>query len=192
VQAFLARPQRRRIRERARARQALIGHRQGRGAEAESTWTGWRRVEQRPGGAGRHRARLATPRPSAPRCARVGQATEAGDGRATSGSTLRSAATISEEDYARAIATWRPARQSNKNKMRPTTRKCSPVWPRPTIGSRSFRGPRDFLEMSQEFPVVRQIQEAVQGVYSMSSQRGHVEILWGGSYEVDREYAVLT
>src|SRR5439155_8161640 len=40
VQAFLARPQApAQYRERARARQALITHRQGRGAEAESAWT---------------------------------------------------------------------------------------------------------------------------------------------------------
>src|SRR5437667_8937876 len=40
VQAFLARPQTpAQYRERARARQALITHRQGRRAEAESAWT---------------------------------------------------------------------------------------------------------------------------------------------------------
>src|SRR5438046_8044275 len=40
VQAFLARPQApAQYRERARARQALIAYRQGRGAEAESAWT---------------------------------------------------------------------------------------------------------------------------------------------------------
>jgi hypothetical protein len=37
-----------------------------------------------------------------------------------------------------------------------------------------------FFEMSQEFPVVRQIQEAVQGVYSMEQRSaGDVRILGG-------------
>jgi len=183
VQAFLARPQApAQYRERARARQALIAHRQGRGAEAESTWTAMAESSSDPEvladivlGCTDTQARCAKV------LARVGQVTEAGDGRryqrlnfALGNYYLR------KKDYARAIAYMEAGRdKSNKNKIEANDPEMLAGLAEAYYRTKKFsEGLEIFFEMSQEFPVVRQIQEAVQGVYSMEQRSaGDVRIL---------------
>src|SRR5207248_10464844 len=135
VEAFLARAQTPvQYRERARVRQALIAHRQGRRAEAESAWTAMAESGSDPEVLADIVLGCADAQAQCSKVlARVGQVTEAGDGRryqrlnfAVGSYYLR------KKDYARAISYMEAGRDKSK-----------------------------------EFPVVRQIQEAMQGVYSM-------------------------
>ena len=183
VQAFLARPQApAQYRERARARQALITHRQGRGAEAESAWTAMAQGSSDPEvladivlGCADAQAQCAKV------LARVGQVIEAGDARryrrlnfALGSYYLR------QKDYARAIAYMEAGRdKSNKNKIEANDPEMLAGLAEAYYRTKKFsEGLEIFFEMSQEFPVVRQIQEAVQGVYSMEQRSaGDVRIL---------------
>ena len=183
VQAFLARPQApAQYRERARARQALIAYRQGRGAEAESAWTAMAGSSSDPEvladivlGCADAQAQCAKV------LARVGQVIEAGDARryrrlnfALGSYYLR------QKDYARAIAYMEAGRdKSNKNKIEANDPEMLAGLAEAYYRIKKFsEGLEIFFEMSQEFPVVRQIQEAVQGVYSMEQRSaGDVRIL---------------
>ena len=183
VQAFLARPQApAQYRERARARQALITHRQGRGAEAESAWTAMAQGSSDPEvladivlGCADAQAQCAKV------LARVGQVIEAGDARryrrlnfALGSYYLR------QKDYARAIAYMEAGRdKSNKNKIEANDPEMLAGLAEAYYRTKKFsEGLEIFFEMSHEFPVVRQIQEAVQGVYSMEQRSaGDVRIL---------------
>ena len=183
VQAFLARPQApAQYRERARARQALITYRQGRGAEAESAWTAMAGSSSDPEvladivlGCADAQAQCAKV------LARVGQVIEAGDARryrrlnfALGSYYLR------QKDYARAIAYMEAGRdKSNKNKIEANDPEMLAGLAEAYYRIKKFsEGLEIFFEMSQEFPVVRQIQEAVQGVYSMEQRSaGDVRIL---------------
>ena len=183
VQAFLARPQApAQYRERARARQALITHRQGRGAEAESAWTAMAQGSSDPEvladivlGCADAQAQCAKV------LARVGQVIEAGDARryrrlnfALGSYYLR------QKDYARAIAYMEAGRdKSNKNKIEANDPEMLAGLAEAYYRIKKFsEGLEIFFEMSHEFPVVRQIQEAVQGVYSMEQRSaGDVRIL---------------
>src|SRR5438132_376056 len=183
VQAFLARPQApAQYRERARARQALIAYRQGRGAEAESTWTAMAGSSSDPEvladivlGCADAQAQCAKV------LARVGQVIEAGDARryrrlnfALGSYYLR------QKDYARAIAYMEAGRdKSNKNKIEANDPEMLAGLAEAYYRIKKFsEGLEIFFEMSHEFPVVRQIQEAVQGVYSMEQRSaGDVRIL---------------
>jgi tetratricopeptide (TPR) repeat protein len=183
VQAFLARPQApAQYRERARARQALITHRQGRGAEAESAWSAMAESSSDPEvlsdivlGCADAQAQCAKV------LARVGQVIEAGDARryrrlnfALGSYYLR------KKDYARAIAYMEAGRdKSNKNKIEANDPEMLAGLAEAYYRIKKFsEGLEIFFEMSHEFPVVRQIQEAVQGVYSMEQRSaGDVRIL---------------
>ena len=183
VQAFLARPQApAQYRERARARQALIAYRQGRGAEAESAWTAMAGSSSDPEvladivlGCADAQAQCAKV------LARVGQVAEAGDGRRYQ--RLNSALGsyyLRNKDYARAIASMEAGRdKSNKNKIEANDPEMLAGLAEAYYRIKKFsEGLEIFFEMSQEFPVVRQIQEAVQGVYSMEQRSaGDVRIL---------------
>ena len=183
VQAFLARPQApAQYRERARARQALIAYRQGRGAEAESAWTAMAGSSSDPEvladivlGCADAQAQCAKV------LARVGQVIEAGDARryrrlnfALGSYYLR------QKDYARAIAYMEAGRdKSNKNKIEANDPEMLAGLAEAYYRTKKFsEGLEIFFEMSKEFPVVRQIQEAMQGVYSMEQRSaGDVKIL---------------
>jgi tetratricopeptide (TPR) repeat protein len=183
VQAFLARPQAPAgYRERARARQVLIAHRQGRGAEAESTWTAMAESSSDPEvladivlGCADVQAQCAKV------LAHVGQVTEAGDGRRYQRLNFALGSYyLRKNDYARAIAYMEAGRdKSNKNKIEANDPEMLAGLAEAYHRTKKFsEGLEIFFEMSQEFPVVRQIQEAVQGVYSMEQRSaGDVRIL---------------
>src|SRR5207244_10692877 len=107
-------------RERARVRQALIAHRQGRRAQAESEWTAMAE-------SGRDTEVLADIvlgcADAQAQCskvlARVGQVTEAGDGRRYQRLNFALGSYyLRKKDYARAIAYMEAGRdKSNKNKI---------------------------------------------------------------------------
>ena len=183
VQAFLARPQApAQYRERARARQALIAHRQGRRAEAESAWTAMAEQASDPEvladivlGCAYVQAQCAKV------LARVGQVAEAGDGRRYQRLNFALGSYhLRKKDYARAIAYMEAGRdKSNKNKIEANDPEMLAGLAEAYYRTKKFsEGLEIFFEMSQEFPVVRQIQEAVQGVYSMEQRSaGDVRIL---------------
>jgi hypothetical protein len=183
VQAFLARPQApAQFRERARARAALIAHRQGRGAEAEKAWTA---IAEQSGDSevladvvlGCAEAQA----PCAKALARAAQVAEAGDIRRTQRLNYALGAYhLRRKDYARAIAYMEAGRdKSNKNKIEANDPEMLAGLAEAYYRTKQFsEGLEIFFEMSQEFPVVRQIQEAVQGVYSMEQRSaGDVRIL---------------
>ena len=183
VQAFLARPQApAQYRERARARQALIAHRQGRRAEAESAWTAMAEQASDPEvladivlGCADVQAQCAKV------LARVGQVAEGGDGRRYQRLNFALGSYhLRKKDYARAIAYMEAGRdKSNKNKIEANDPEMLAGLAEAYYRTKKFsEGLEIFFEMSQEFPVVRQIQEAVQGVYSMEQRSaGDVRIL---------------
>jgi len=183
VQAFLARPQApAQYRERARARQALIAHRQGRRAEAESAWTAMAEQASDPEvladivlGCAYVQAQCAKV------LARVGPVAEAGDGRRYQRLNFALGSYhLRKKDYARAIAYMEAGRdKSNKNKIEANDPEMLAGLAEAYYRTKKFsEGLEIFFEMSQEFPVVRQIQEAVQGVYSMEQRSaGDVRIL---------------
>jgi tetratricopeptide (TPR) repeat protein len=183
VQAFLARPQApAQFRERARARQALIAHRLGRGAEAESAWTAVAEQSSDPEvladvvlGCAEAGAQCAKA------LARAGQVAEAGDGRRNQRLNFALGSfQLRNKDYARAIAYMEAGRdKSNKNKIEANDPEMLAGLAEAYYRTKQFsEGLEIFFEMSQEFPAVRQIQEAVQGVYSMEQRSaGDVRIL---------------
>jgi tetratricopeptide (TPR) repeat protein len=183
VQAFLTRPQApAQYRERARARQALIAHRQGRGAEAERTWTAMAESSSDAEvladivlGCAEVDARCAKV------LARVAQVAEAGDGRRYQRLNFALGSYyLRQKDYARAIAYMELGRdKSNKNKIEANDPEMLAGLAEAYYRTKKFSESLEiFFEMSREFPVVRQIQEAVQGVYSMEQRSaGDVRIL---------------
>ncbi|HEX9193601.1 MAG TPA: hypothetical protein VF871_07595 [Burkholderiales bacterium] len=183
VQAFLARPQApAQYRERALARRALIAHRQGRRSEAESTWTAM--AEQ--GGDPEVLADIVLDCADVQaQCgkvlARAGQATEAGDGRRVQRLNFALGSYyLRKKDYARAISYMEAGRdKSNKNKIEANDPEMLAGLAEAYYRTKKFsEGLEIFFEMSKEFPVVRQIQEAMQGVYSMEQRSaGDVKIL---------------
>lgn len=183
AQRFLARPQApAQYRERALARQALIAHRQGRSAEAESTWTAMAEQASDPevladiviGCAGVQAA-------CARVLARVAPMVEAGDGRRYQRLNFALGSYyLRRQDYARAIATMEAGRdKSNKNKIEANDPEMLVGLAEAYYRTKKFsEGLEIFFELSNEFPVVRQIQEALQGVYSMEQRSaGDVKIL---------------
>lgn len=183
LQAFLARPQApAQFRERARARQALIAHRQGRVAEAESAWTAMAEKSGDPEvladivfGCTDAQAQCGKV------LARVGQVTEAGDGRRYQRLNFALGSYyLRNKDYARAISYMEAGRdKSNKNKIEANDPEMLAGLAEAYYRTKKFsEGLEIFFEMSKEFPVVRQIQEAMQGVYSMEQRSaGDVKIL---------------
>ena len=183
VQAFLAQPQApAQYRERALARQALIAHRQGRRAEAESAWTAMAQSSSDPEVLADIVLGCADVQAQCVKVlARVGQVTEAGDGRRYQ--RLNSALGsyyLRKKDYARAISYMEAGRdKSNKNKIEANDPEMLAGLAEAYYRTKKFsEGLEIFFEMSKEFPVVRQIQEAMQGVYSMEQRSaGDVKIL---------------
>src|SRR5207247_24860 len=119
--------------------------------------------------------------------ARVGQVIEAGDARryrrlnfALGSYYLR------QKDYARAIAYMEAGRdKSNKNKIEANDPEMLAGLAEAYYRIKKFsEGLEIFFEMSQEFPVVRQIQEAVQGVYSM-------ELVFNGRVGIDEKQEIV-
>jgi len=113
--------------------------------------------------------------------ARAGQAAEAGDVRRTQrlGYAL-GVYYLRKQDFARAIAYMEGGRdKSNKNKIEANDPEMLAALAEAYYRTKKFsEGLEIFFEMSQEFAVVRQIQEAVQGVYSMEQRSaGDVRIL---------------
>jgi len=183
AQAFLARPQApAQFRERARARQALIAHRQGRVAEAEGTWTEMAEKASDPEvladivlGCADAQA------PCGKVLARAGQVTEAGDGRRYQRLNFALGSYyLRKKDYTRAVSYMEAGRdKSNKNKIEANDPEMLAGLAEAYYRTKKFsEGLEIFFEMSKEFPVVRQIQEAMQGVYSMEQRSaGDVKIL---------------
>jgi tetratricopeptide (TPR) repeat protein len=183
VRAFLARPQApAQFRERARARQALIAHRLGRSAEAESAWTAVAEQSSDPEVLADVILGCAeTGALCAKAFARAGQVAEAGDGRRNQRLNFALGSfQLRKKDYARAIAYMEAGRdKSNKNKIEANDPEMLAGLAEAYYRTKQFsEGLEIFFEMSQEFPAVRQIQEAVQGVYSMEQRSaGDVRIL---------------
>jgi hypothetical protein len=183
VQAFLARPQApAQFRERARARAALIAYRRGRAAEAESAWTAMAGQSTDPEvladivlGCTEVRAQCDKA------LVRVAQVAETGDGRRMQRLNYALGSyELRKKDYPRAIAYMEAGRdKSNKNKIAANDPEMLAGLAEAYFRTKQFsEGLEIFFEMSQEFPVVRQIQEAVQGVYSMEQRSaGDVRIL---------------
>ena len=183
VQAFLARPQApAQYRERALARRALIAHRQGRGAEAEGTWTAMAEQGSDPEVLADIVLGCADAEAQCGKVlARVGQVTEAGDGRRYQRLNFALGSYyLRKKDYARAISYMEAGRdKSNKNKIEANDPEMLAGLAEAYYRTKKFsEGLEIFFEMSKEFPVVRQIQEAMQGVYSMEQRSaGDVKIL---------------
>ena len=183
AQAFLARPQApEQYRGRARARLALIAYRQEKKEEAEGAWTAMAEASSDPEvlaavvlGCAEVRA------PCAKALARAGQVAEAGDIRRYQRLNFALGTYhLRKQDYARAIAYMESGRdKSNKNKIEANDPEMLAGLAEAYYRTKKFsEGLEIFFEMSQEFAVVRQIQEAVQGVYSMEQRSaGDVRIL---------------
>ena len=113
--------------------------------------------------------------------ARADKAAEAGDVRRTQqlGYALGTYY-LRKQDYARAIAYMEAGRdKSNKNKIEANDPEMLAALAEAYYRTKKFsEGLEIFFEMSQEFAVVRQIQEAMQAVYSMEQRSaGDVRIL---------------
>jgi len=183
LQAFLARPQTPlQYRERARARQALIAYRQSRRAEAESSWTAMAESSSDPEVLADIVLGCADAQTQCGKVlARVGKLTEAGDGRRYQRLNFALGSYyLRKKDYARAISYMEAGRdKSNKNKIEANDPEMLAGLAEAYYRTKKFsEGLEIFFEMSKEYPVVRQIQEAMQGVYSMEQRSaGDVKIL---------------
>lgn len=183
AQAFLARPQApAQYRERARARAALIAHRQGRRADAESEWTAIAEKTSDPEVLADVVLGCADARsPCAKALVRAGRAAEAGEARRMQRLNFALGVYhLRNKDYARAVAYMEAGRdKSNKNKIEANDPEMLTSLAEAYYRTKKFSESLEiFFEMSQEFPVVRQIQEAVQGIYSMEQRSaGDVSIL---------------
>lgn len=169
-------------RDRSRARLALIAHQQGDRAPAEGAWTAL--AEQSSDAevlAAVVIACAVAGAPCAKALARAGQAAETGDLRRNQRLNFALGAYwLRKQDPARAIAFMEAGRdKSNKNKIEANDPEMLTGLAEAYYRTKKFsEGLEIFFEMSQEFPVVRQIQEAVQGVYSMEQRAaGDVRIL---------------
>jgi tetratricopeptide (TPR) repeat protein len=183
AQAFLARPQApAQYRERSRARLALLTYRQGKREDAERIWTNIADQSSDPEVLAAVVLGCAEAQAQCTKVlARAGQAAEAGDVRRTQrlGYAL-GVYYLRKQDFARAIAYMEGGRdKSNKNKIEANDPEMLAALAEAYYRTKKFsEGLEIFFEMSQEFAVVRQIQEAVQGVYSMEQRSaGDVRIL---------------
>jgi hypothetical protein len=183
AQAFLARPQApAQYRERARSRSALIAYRQGRKEDAERAWTALASETTDPEILAAVVLGCADAQtPCVKALARADKAAETGDVRRNQrlGFALGTYY-LRKHDYARAIAYMEAGRdKSNKNKIEANDPEMLAALAEAYYRTKKFsEGLEIFFEMSQEFAVVRQIQEAVQGVYSMEQRSaGDVRIL---------------
>ena len=183
AQAFLARPQApAQYRERARARAALIAHRQGRGPEAEREWTA---IAEKTSDLEVLADVVLGCADAGARCAkalaRAGQLAEAGEARRMQRlNHALGSYHLRNKDYPRAVAYMEAGRdKSNKNKIEANDPEMLAGLAEAYYRTKKFSESLEiFFEMSREFPVVRQIQEAVQGVYSMEQRSaGDVRIL---------------
>lgn len=183
VKAFLSRAQTpAQYRQRALARQALIAHQQGRRAEAESAWTAMAESSSDPEVLADIVLGCAEPQAQCVKVlARVGQVTDTGDGRRYQRLNFALGSYyLRKKDYARAISYMEAGRdKSNKNKIEANDPEMLAGLAEAYYRTKKFsEGLEIFFEMSKEFPVVRQIQEAMQGVYSMEQRSaGDVKIL---------------
>jgi tetratricopeptide (TPR) repeat protein len=182
AQAFLTRPQApAHYRSRAQARLALIAYRQGNKEEGERALTGMAESSDAEvlaaavlacAGAGAQCSKV---------LARASQVAETGELRRTQrlGFALGTYY-LGRQDYARAIAYMEGGRdKSNKNKIEANDPEMLAALAEAYYRTKKFsEGLEIFFEMSQEFAVVRQIQEAMQAVYSMEQRSaGDVRIL---------------
>ncbi len=183
AQAFLARAQApAQYRERARARLVFVGYRQGKQEDAERAWT--RMAEESADPEVLAAIVLACAEAGAPctkAVARADKAAEAGELRRTQrlGFALGTYY-LRKQDYARAIAYMERGRdKSNKNKIEANDPEMLAALAEAYYRTKKFsEGLEIFFEMSQEFAVVRQIQEAMQAVYSIEQRSaGDVRIL---------------
>ncbi len=182
VLAFLSQPQApAQYRDRTRTRQALLAWRQGKHAEAEGSWS---TIAEQGGDpevlaevvfacaeAGAECAKTMT---------RLSQSAETGDGsRFQRLNFALGSYYLRKKDYARAITYMEAGRdKSNKNKIEANDPEMLAGLAEAYYRTKKFsEGLEIFFEMSKEFPVVRQIQEAMQGVYSMEQRSaGDVKI----------------
>jgi tetratricopeptide (TPR) repeat protein len=183
AQAFLARPQApAQYRSRAQVRLVLISYRQGKQEDAERAWTAMAGETSDPEVLAAIVLGCADAGAQCTKAlARADQAAEAGDVRRTQrlGHALGTYY-LRKQDYARAIAYIEAGRdKSNKNKIEANDPEMLAALAEAYYRTKKFsEGLEIFFEMSQEFAVVRQIQEAVQGVYSMEQRSaGDVRIL---------------
>lgn len=169
-------------RERSRAQLGLISYLQGQKEQAESAW---RAMAERSSDAEVLAAVVMGCAAVAAQCAkaiaRAGQVAEAGDLRRHQRLNFALGAYwLRRQDPTRAIAFMEAGRdKSNKNKIEANDPEMLTGLAEAYYRTKKFsEGLEIFFEMSQEFPVVRQIQEAVQGVYSMEQRAaGDVRIL---------------
>src|SRR5207248_543352 len=194
VEAFLARAQTPvQYRERARVRQALIAHRQGRRAEAESAWTAMAESGSDPEVLADIVLGCADAQAQCSKVlARVGQVTEAGDGRRYQRLNFALGSYyLRKKDYARAISYMEAGRdKSNKNKIEANDPEMLAGLAEAYYRTKKFsEGLEIFFEMSKEFPVVRQIQEAMQGVYSMEQRSA--ELVFNGLVGIDEKQEIV-
>ena len=167
-------------RDQARARLAAITYRQGQKDEAA-----WSALAERSSDAEVLAAAVMGCASAGAQCvkvlARAGQVAEAGDLRRNQRLNFALGAYwLRKHDPARAIAFMEAGRdKSNKNKIEANDPEMLTGLAEAYYRTKKFsEGLEIFFEMSQEFPVVRQIQEAVQGVYSMEQRAaGDVRIL---------------
>ena len=182
AQAFLTRPQApAHYRSRAQARLALIAYRQGNKEEGERALT----VMAESSDAEVLAAAVLACASAGAQCskvlARASQVAETGELRRTQrlGFALGTYY-LGRQDYARAIAYMEGGRdKSNKNKIEANDPEMLAALAEAYYRTKKFsEGLEIFFEMSQEFAVVRQIQEAMQAVYSMEQRSaGDVRIL---------------
>jgi hypothetical protein len=169
-------------RERSRAQLGLISYLQGQKEQAESAW---RSMAERSSDAEVLAAVVMGCAAVAAQCtkaiARAGQVAETGDLRRNQRLNFALGDYwLRRHDPTRAIAFMEAGRdKSNKNKIEANDPEMLTGLAEAYYRTKKFsEGLEIFFEMSQEFPVVRQIQEAVQGVYSMEQRSaGDVRIL---------------
>ena len=182
AQAFLARPQApAQYRSRAQAQLALLAYRQGKREEGERALAGMAESSDVEALAAAVLACAGAGAPCPKLLARASQVAEAGDVRRTQrvGFALGTYY-LRRHDYARAIAFMEGGRdKSNKNKIEVNDPEMLASLAEAYYRTKKYsEGLEIFFEMSQEFAVVRQIQEAMQAVYSMEQRSaGDVRIL---------------
>jgi hypothetical protein len=182
ARAFLARPQAPApYRARAQARLALIDYRQGKKEEAERAWSAMAEAGDTELMAAAVLGCGEAQAPCAKLLARAAQAIEALEARRVRPLNLALGAYhLRNSDYARAAAFLEAGRdKSNKNKIEANDPEMLAGLAEAYHRTKKFSEALEiFFEMSQEFAVVRQIQEALQGVYSMEQRAaGDVRIL---------------
>lgn len=182
IQAFLDLPNApAQYRERARVRRALLTYRRGKRAEAEAEWTAISAKNHDPevladiaqactqAGAGCTKALV-----------RLTAAAESGDGRRFQRLNFALGNYyLWKKDYVRAVGFFEAGRdKSNKNKIEANDPAMLSALAEAYYRTKKFsEGLEIFFEMYKEFPVVRQIQEAMQGMYSMEQRSaGDVKI----------------